>query len=145
MKRIIFGKEARERLKAGSDAVANAVKVTLGPLGRNVIISEYHGAEPSATKDGVSVARSIQLEDPIENVGAQIIKGVARKTVDDAGDGTTTATVSGSNSLTCASEEFKLKNNLTVNGINVTNGSVITIGGTQVTIEIYEGCQSYPC
>jgi chaperonin GroEL len=93
MKRIIFGKEAREKLKAGSDAVANAVKVTLGPLGRNVIISEYHGAEPSATKDGVSVARSIQLEDPIENVGAQIIKGVARKTVDDAGDGTTTATV----------------------------------------------------
>ena len=93
MKKILSKEEAKNGVKKGFDIVADAVKVTLGPSGRNVIISNYHGADPSVTKDGVSVAESVQVEDPIENVGVEMIKGVARKTVNDAGDGTTTATV----------------------------------------------------
>lgn len=93
MKKLVFGEEARQKLKSGVDTVANAVKVTLGPSGRNVVISDFHGDNPQVTKDGVSVAKSIQVEDPLENVGVEMIKGVARKTVNDAGDGTTTATV----------------------------------------------------
>lgn len=93
MKKIVFNEKARVYLKEGIDTVANAVKVTLGPSGRNVAISEWHGGDPSVTKDGVSVADSIVIEDPFVNVGVEMIKKVARKTVEDAGDGTTTATV----------------------------------------------------
>ena len=91
-KEIIFDIEARDKLKRGVDTLANAVKVTLGPKGRNVIIDKKFGA-PTVTKDGVSVAKEIELKDPIENMGAQLVKEVASKTADDAGDGTTTATV----------------------------------------------------
>ncbi len=91
-KNIVFESEARGQLKTGVDALANAVKVTLGPKGRNVIIDKKFGA-PSITKDGVSVAKEIDLKDPVENMGAQLVKEVASKTADDAGDGTTTATV----------------------------------------------------
>src|SRR5678809_874234 len=91
-KDIIFNIEARDRLKKGVDALANAVKVTLGPKGRNVIIDKKFGS-PAITKDGVTVAKEIELKDPIENMGAQMVKEVASKTSDVAGDGTTTATV----------------------------------------------------
>ncbi len=91
-KEIYFDVEAREKLKRGVDALANAVKVTLGPKGRNVVIGKKFGA-PQVTKDGVSVAKEIELKDPIENMGAQMVKEVASKTADIAGDGTTTATV----------------------------------------------------
>ncbi len=91
-KNIIFERDAREKLKSGIDQLANAVKVTLGPKGRNVIIEKKFGA-PAITKDGVSVAKEVELEDPIENMGAQMVKEVASKTADIAGDGTTTATV----------------------------------------------------
>ena len=93
-KEITFDTEARDALKKGVDALANAVKVTLGPRGRNVIIDKKFGA-PSITKDGVTVAKEIELEDPIENMGAQMLKEVASKTADLAGDGTTTATILG--------------------------------------------------
>lgn len=91
-KDIKFDIEARDSIKRGVDALANAVKVTLGPKGRNVIISKSFGA-PQVTKDGVTVAKEIELEDPLENMGAQMVKEVASKTNDLAGDGTTTATV----------------------------------------------------
>jgi len=91
-KEITFNSDAREKLKAGVDALANAVKVTLGPKGRNVVIQKSFGA-PTVTKDGVSVAKEIELEDPVANMGAQMVKEVASKTADAAGDGTTTATV----------------------------------------------------
>ncbi|MDP4579366.1 MAG: chaperonin GroEL [Saprospiraceae bacterium] len=90
-KEISFNRDAREKLRAGVDAMANAVKVTLGPKGRNVVIQKSFGA-PQITKDGVTVAKEIELEDPIENMGAQMVKEVASKTADIAGDGTTTAT-----------------------------------------------------
>jgi chaperonin GroEL len=91
-KEIKFNIEARDQLKKGVDALANAVKITLGPKGRNVILDKKFGA-PTVTKDGVTVAKEIELEDPFENIGAQLVKEVASKTNDDAGDGTTTATV----------------------------------------------------
>jgi len=91
-KEIKFDMEARDQLKSGIDQLADAVKVTLGPKGRNVIVEKKFGA-PLLTKDGVTVAKEIDLADPIENVGAQMVKEVASKTNDDAGDGTTTATV----------------------------------------------------
>jgi len=91
-KLIFFETDARDALKRGVDALANAVKVTLGPKGRNVVIDKKFGA-PNVTKDGVSVAKEIELKDPIENMGAQLVKEVASKTADQAGDGTTTATV----------------------------------------------------
>lgn len=91
-KEIYFDVEAREKLKQGVDALANAVKVTLGPKGRNVVIGKKFGA-PQVTKDGVSVAKEIELKDPIQDMGAQMVKEVASKTADIAGDGTTTATV----------------------------------------------------
>jgi chaperonin GroEL len=91
-KEIKFNIEARDLLKKGVDQLANAVKVTLGPKGRNVILDKKFGA-PNVTKDGVTVAKEIELEDPFENIGAQLVKEVASKTNDDAGDGTTTATV----------------------------------------------------
>ena len=91
-KEILFNIDARDQLKKGVDELANAVKVTLGPKGRNVIIEKKFGA-PSITKDGVTVAKEIELDDPFQNLGAQLVKEVASKTGDDAGDGTTTATV----------------------------------------------------
>ncbi|MBE2229556.1 MAG: chaperonin GroEL [Chitinophagaceae bacterium] len=91
-KQIFFDIEARNKMKKGVDTLANAVKVTLGPKGRNVVIEKKFGA-PGVTKDGVTVAKEIELEDPIENMGAQMVKEVASKTADIAGDGTTTATV----------------------------------------------------
>jgi chaperonin GroEL len=91
-KDIMFNSEARKQLKSGIDALADAVKVTLGPKGRNVILEKSFGA-PAITKDGVTVAKEIELEDPVENMGAQMLKEVASKTADQAGDGTTTATV----------------------------------------------------
>ena len=91
-KEIKFDMEARDLLKQGVDALADAVKVTLGPKGRNVILDKHFGA-PQITKDGVSVAKEIELEDAFQNMGAQLVKEVASKTNDDAGDGTTTATV----------------------------------------------------
>ncbi len=91
-KEITFDTTARDKIKKGVDKLANAVKVTLGPKGRNVIIDKKFGA-PTVTKDGVTVAKEIELKDPIENMGAQLVKEVASKTADAAGDGTTTATV----------------------------------------------------
>ena len=91
-KQLFFDIEARNKMKRGVDTLANAVKVTLGPKGRNVVLEKKFGA-PSITKDGVTVAKEIELEDPIENMGAQMVKEVASKTADIAGDGTTTATV----------------------------------------------------
>lgn len=91
-KEISFNSDAREKLKSGIDKLANAVKVTLGPKGRNVVIQKSFGA-PQVTKDGVSVAKEVELEDAVENMGAQMLKEVASKTADLAGDGTTTATV----------------------------------------------------
>ena len=91
-KDILFNIDARDQLKKGVDELANAVKVTLGPKGRNVIIEKKFGA-PHITKDGVTVAKEIELADAFQNTGAQLVKSVASKTGDDAGDGTTTATV----------------------------------------------------
>ncbi|HBT86410.1 MAG TPA: molecular chaperone GroEL, partial [Porphyromonadaceae bacterium] len=91
-KEIKFNIEARDLLKKGVDELADAVKITLGPKGRNVIIDKKYGA-PQITKDGVTVAKEIELEDSFKNMGAQLVKEVASKTNDDAGDGTTTATV----------------------------------------------------
>ena len=89
---IKFGTEARAKMLNGVDILANAVKVTLGPKGRNVVMDKSYGA-PRTTKDGVSVAKEIELEDKFENMGAQMVKEVASKTNDNAGDGTTTATI----------------------------------------------------
>src|SRR5688500_4206041 len=91
-KNIHFNVEARDAMKRGVDALANAVKVTLGPKGRNVVIEKKFGG-PTVTKDGVTVAKEIELSNPAENMGAQMVKEVASKTADQAGDGTTTATV----------------------------------------------------
>src|SRR5882672_6088551 len=91
-KDIIFDEKARNRVQAGVDTLANAVKVTLGPKGRNVVIDKSWGS-PTVTKDGVTVAKEIELKDKFENLGAQMVKEVASKTSDVAGDGTTTATV----------------------------------------------------
>ena len=91
-KDILFNMDARDQLKKGVDELANAVKVTLGPKGRNVIIEKKFGA-PHITKDGVTVAKEVELSDAFQNTGAQLVKSVASKTGDDAGDGTTTATV----------------------------------------------------
>ena len=91
-KKISYGSDARDQMIAGVDALANAVKVTLGPKGRNVILDKSFGA-PRVTKDGVSVAKEIELREKFENMGAQMVKEVASKSSDAAGDGTTTATV----------------------------------------------------
>src|SRR5215210_647046 len=92
VKILSFDEKARRSLEAGVDKLANAVKVTLGPLGRNVVLEKKFGA-PTITNDGVSIAREVELDDPFENMGAQLVKEVATKTNDIAGDGTTTATV----------------------------------------------------
>src|SRR3990170_3243279 len=124
-KQIFFDIEARNKMKKGVDTLANAVKVTLGPKGRNVVIEKKFGA-PSITKDGVTVAKEIELEDAIENMGAQMVKEVASKTADIAGDGTTTATV-----LAQAMEK-------------VSKDGVITIEeakGIETTVDVVEGMQ----
>src|SRR6059036_1666452 len=91
-KEIRFDQDARQKMLSGVDQLANAVRVTLGPKGRNVVIEKSFGS-PTVTKDGVTVAKEIELEDKFENMGAQMVKEVASKTSDVAGDGTTTATV----------------------------------------------------
>ena len=91
-KQLKFNEEARRALEAGVNKLADAVKVTLGPKGRNVVLDKKFGA-PTITNDGVSIAKEVELEDPFENMGAQLVKEVATKTNDVAGDGTTTATV----------------------------------------------------
>ncbi|NBQ12746.1 MAG: molecular chaperone GroEL, partial [Gammaproteobacteria bacterium] len=91
-KDVKFGDSARQRMLEGVNILANAVKVTLGPKGRNVVLDKSFGA-PTVTKDGVSVAKEIELKDKFENMGAQMVKEVASRTSDEAGDGTTTATV----------------------------------------------------
>src|SRR5512139_230601 len=98
-KDVKFAGDARERMLRGVDILANAVKVTLGPKGRNVVLDKSFGA-PRITKDGVTVAKEIELEDKFENMGAQMVKEVASKTSDEAGDGTTTATVLAQSILT---------------------------------------------
>src|ERR1700693_126775 len=114
-KYLEFSTEARARLKRGVDQLADAVKVTLGPKGRNVVIDKKFGS-PTVTKDGVTVAKEVELEDEIENMGAQMVKEVATKTSDLAGDGTTTATVlaqaifrEGLKSVTAGGEPLDLK------------------------------------
>src|SRR5271163_699024 len=91
-KKIVFGSDAREKIRRGVDILADTVKVTLGPKGRNVVLERSFGS-PIITKDGVTVAKEIELEDKLENMGAQMVREVASKTADVAGDGTTTATV----------------------------------------------------
>jgi chaperonin GroEL len=91
-KQIIFNTQARKKLKAGVDKVADAVKVTIGPRGRNVVIDKGYGS-PTITNDGVSIAKEISLKDKFENMGAEIVKEVANKTNDNAGDGTTTSVI----------------------------------------------------
>src|SRR5690348_6678733 len=91
-KQIAYDEEARRGLERGLNALADAVKVTLGPKGRNVVLEKKWGA-PTITNDGVSIAKEIELEDPYEKIGAELVKEVAKKTDDVAGDGTTTATV----------------------------------------------------
>src|SRR5215216_6110955 len=91
-KRIAFDQEAREAIRRGVSKLARAVKVTLGPSGRNVVLEKSFGS-PTVTKDGVTVSKEIELDDPYENMGAQLVKQVAQRTNDQAGDGTTTATV----------------------------------------------------
>src|ERR1044071_5360337 len=91
-KQVRFSVDARDRMLRGIDTLAHAVRITLGPKGRNVVIDKSYGA-PRTTKDGVTVAKEIELEDKFENMGAQMVREVASKTNDEAGDGTTTATV----------------------------------------------------
>ena len=91
-KDILFGEDARKALQSGVDQLSNTVKVTLGPKGRNVVIDKKYGA-PLITNDGVTIAKEVELDDPFENMGAQLVKEVATKTNDVAGDGTTTATL----------------------------------------------------
>ena len=91
-KKVLYNEEARAALLRGVDQLANAVKITLGPKGRNVVLDKKYGA-PNIVNDGVSIAREIELKDPFENMGAQLVKEVATKTNDVAGDGTTTATL----------------------------------------------------
>ena len=91
-KQIVFDTEARQALERGVNALADAVKVTMGPKGRNVVLERKYGS-PLITNDGVTIAKEIELEDPLENMGAQLVKEVATKTNDVAGDGTTTATL----------------------------------------------------
>ena len=91
-KMIVYGEDARKKLQSGIDQLANTVKVTLGPKGRNVVLGKKYGA-PLITNDGVTIAKEVELEDPFENMGAQLIREVATRTNDVAGDGTTTATL----------------------------------------------------
>src|SRR5512142_484338 len=114
-KMILYGEDARQRVLRGVNKLADAVKVTLGPKGRNVVLEKKFGA-PTITKDGVTVAKEIELEDSLENMGAQMVREVASKTSDVAGDGTTTATVlaqaiyrEGSKNVTAGANPMELK------------------------------------
>ena len=114
-KQIIYGEESRQAILRGVNTLANAVKVTLGPKGRNVVLDKKFGS-PTVTKDGVTVAKEIELKDPLENMGAQMVKEVATKTSDVAGDGTTTATVlaqaifrEGAKNVTAGANPMELK------------------------------------
>src|SRR5215207_4585349 len=125
-KDVKFSTEARERMLRGVDILSNAVKITLGPKGRNVVIEKSFGA-PRTTKDGVTVAKEIELEDKFENMGAQMVREVASKTNDLAGDGTTTATVlaqaivrEGARSVAAGSNPMDLKR-----GIDIAVGKVV--------------------
>src|SRR5438093_13312196 len=118
-KEMLFSTEARTKLKRGVDRLAEAVRVTLGPKGRNVVLERKFGT-PTITKDGVTVAKEIELADPIENLGAQLVKEVATKTSDLAGDGTTTATVlaqaifrEGLKNVTAGANPMELKRGIT--------------------------------
>src|ERR1700748_2148291 len=125
-KDIIFDEKARSRVQAGVDTLANAVKVTLGPRGRNVVIEKSWGA-PTVTKDGVTVAKEIELEDKFQNMGAQMVKEVASKTSDVAGDGTTTATVlaqaiytEGSKLVAAGANPMEIKRGIDARGERIT-------------------------
>ena len=125
-KEVKFAQDARERMLHGVDILANAVKVTLGPKGRNVVLEKSFGA-PRITKDGVTVAKEIELEDKFENMGAQMVREVASKTSDSAGDGTTTATLlahaivrEGAKSVAAGSNPMDLKR-----GIDLAVGAVV--------------------
>ena len=143
-KEIKFDIESRDALKRGVDALANAVKVTLGPKGRNVVIEKSFGA-PHVTKDGVSVAKEIELEDRVENMGAQMVKEVASKTNDQAGDGTTTATVlaqaifnTGLKNVTAGANPMDLKRGIDIAVAEVVKnlkGQSQTIGSNHEKIE----------
>src|SRR3954465_2596321 len=145
-KQITYGDASRQAILSGIDQLANAVKVTLGPKGRNVILDKKFGS-PTITKDGVTVAKEIDLKDPIENMGAQMVKEVARKTSDVAGDGTTTATVlaqaiyrEGAKNVTAGANPMALKRGIEKavvamtealkNASNAATGSVIAQVGT---------------
>ena len=110
-KKITFSEEARNKLAEGVDKLANAVTSTLGPSGRNVIIQQDMGS-PVSTKDGVTVAKSIELKDKIENLGAQIVKQASIKTADQAGDGTTTSTLLAQSTLRAGLERIKAGSNV---------------------------------
>ena len=117
-KRVIFGEDARSKILKGVNTLANAVRVTLGPKGRNVAIEKSFGS-PSITKDGVTVAKEIELKDKYENMGAQMVREVASKTADVAGDGTTTATIlaqaiyrEGVKNITAGSNPMEVKRGL---------------------------------
>src|SRR5512136_1887672 len=127
-KQLVFGEEARSAALRGLNVLADAVKVTLGPKGRNVVIDKKFGA-PTITKDGVTVAKEIELEDPIENMGAQMVREVASKTSDVAGDGTTTATVlaqaivrEGMKNVTAGANPMDLKRGVDVAVVKVVEG-----------------------
>ena len=145
-KELFFDSEAREKMKRGVDTLANAVKVTLGPKGRNVIIDKKFGS-PQITKDGVTVAKEIELEDAVENMGAQLVKEVASKTADQAGDGTTTATVLaqsiytiGSKNVAAGANPMDLKKGIE----KVGREGVITVEearGTETEVKTVEGMQ----
>ena len=118
-KQLLFAEEGRQKILSGVNQLAEAVRVTLGPRGRNVVIDKKFGS-PTITKDGVTVAKEIELDDPFENMGAQMVKEVASKTSDVAGDGTTTATVlaqaiyrEGMKNVTAGSNPMDLKEGLT--------------------------------
>ena len=126
-KQLFFETDARNKMKKGVDVLANAVKVTLGPKGRNVVLEKKFGA-PTITKDGVTVAKEIELEDGIENMGAQMVKEVASKTADVAGDGTTTATVLAQSIITEG-----LKNVAAgANPMDLKRGIEIPVGGSLI-------------
>jgi len=131
-KNIDYDIKARSSLKEGVDALADAVKVTLGPKGRNVVIDKKFGA-PLITKDGVTVAKEIELDDPIENMGAQMVREVASKTSDVAGDGTTTATVlaqsivaEGIKNVTAGANPMELKRGIDSAVLNVVDFPIIS-------------------
>ena len=132
-KQVVFGDNGRNKLVEGVDILANAVKVTLGPKGRNVVIEKSFGS-PHITKDGVTVAKEIELKDALPNMGAQMVKEVASKTADQAGDGTTTATVlaqaivrEGNKAVAAGMNPMDLKR-----GIDLATNAIVEIGRAHV-------------